>query len=185
MLHIIACLCNGAKFDNMAKPVKEWVVKGDPTDMALLCFAENLQGNGYRMMSEKEREMGLIERYRKLFEVPFNLRKKWMMSIIHDTTVSPMLSTFLSSSKDAEKIEEEFVYKDGIDDGMSGEGTFMLVKGAPDILFPSCGSIMRADGCEVAFGDVERERLGMIQSEWSGNGQRVLALWVILSSLDC
>lgn len=169
----------------MAKPIEEWVVKGDLTDMVLLRFAENLQGNGYGMMLEKEREMGLIECYRKLFKVPFNSRNKWMMLIVRNTTISPTSSTFLLSSKDAEKIKEEFVYEDGIDDRTSGEGTFMLVKGAPNILFPLCGSVMRADGCEVVFGDVERERLGMIQSEWSRNGQRVLALWVILSSLDC
>ncbi|KIM59522.1 hypothetical protein SCLCIDRAFT_1217646 [Scleroderma citrinum Foug A] len=169
-LHLIARLCNGAKFDNapgnMAKPVGERVVKGDPTDTALLRLAENMQGQDY----EHEKDGGLLDRYRKLFEVPFNSRNKWMMSIVRDTTVS---STPLSSSTDGEKRTDE-IYEDSVP--TSGEGTWMLVKGAPDILFPSCGSVMCADGTEVAFGDVERERLGMIQSEWSATGQRVLAL---------
>jgi len=167
---MIARLCNGAKFDNapgnMGKPVAERVVKGDPTDTALLRLAENMQVQGY----EDDKEIGLIERYRKLFEVPFNSRNKWMMSIVRDTTLS---STPLSSSVDAEKNAEDII-EDSVP--TSGEGTWMLVKGAPDILFPSCGSVMHADGSEVAFGDVERERLGMVQSEWSASGQRVLAL---------
>ncbi|KAL4065659.1 hypothetical protein V8B97DRAFT_1141491 [Scleroderma yunnanense] len=176
ILHAITRLCNGAKFDNapgnMEKPVHERVVKGDPTDTALLRLAENMQGNGH----ESEKEMGLIERYRKLFEVPFNSRNKWMMTIVRDTTVSPAVSTPLSSSKtdpDSEKFTDDGIY-DSVP--VSGDGTWMFVKGAPDILFPSCGSVMRADGTEVAFGDAERARLGMVQSEWSGTGQRVLAL---------
>ncbi|KAG6335104.1 hypothetical protein ID866_3993, partial [Astraeus odoratus] len=169
VLHAIARLCNGAKFDsapaNMAKLVEERAVKGDPTDTALLRFAENLSLGGLQTDGATD----AIEKYRKLFEIPFNSKNKWMMSIIRDTSASPMSPVFHSSKFDPEKHEIDT-------DQTSGEGTWMMVKGAPDILFRSCGSVMLGDGSEVPLEEQERSTLSTLQSQWSADGQRVLAL---------
>ncbi|KAH7882722.1 calcium ATPase transmembrane domain M-containing protein [Phlebopus sp. FC_14] len=54
--------------------------------------------------------------------------------------------------------------------------TWMLIKGAPDILFPSCSSVMRSNGSVIPFGNNERRSLSALQDEWSSQGQRVIAL---------
>ncbi|KAJ7470026.1 calcium ATPase transmembrane domain M-containing protein [Mycena galericulata] len=52
----------------------------------------------------------------------------------------------------------------------------MLVKGAPDILFTKCVAAMNYDGTEVPLNASVREKLFQLQSDWSSEGQRVLAL---------
>ncbi|KAH8826038.1 calcium ATPase transmembrane domain M-containing protein [Flagelloscypha sp. PMI_526] len=52
----------------------------------------------------------------------------------------------------------------------------MLVKGAPDILFPHCVSTMKSDGTVVPLEGQVRERLHQLQLDWASEGQRVLAL---------
>jgi len=52
----------------------------------------------------------------------------------------------------------------------------MLVKGAPDVLFPACGMALNADGSAVPFDNAVLRKVTSLQSEWSSQGQRVLAL---------
>ncbi|EIW79754.1 calcium ATPase transmembrane domain M-containing protein [Coniophora puteana RWD-64-598 SS2] len=54
--------------------------------------------------------------------------------------------------------------------------TFMLVKGGPDVLFGACSRVMLADGSETPLDARARQELTTLQSEWSSEGQRVLAL---------
>jgi len=52
----------------------------------------------------------------------------------------------------------------------------MLIKGAPDVLFPACTTALNADGNEVPFDSEVFRRVSALQSQWSSEGQRVLAL---------
>lgn len=71
-MHLCASLCCAASFDpsTMHLPIAERGIRGDGTDGAVLKFAESL---------------GSVERIRedhdKLFELPFNSKNKWMMTI--------------------------------------------------------------------------------------------------------
>jgi sodium/potassium-transporting ATPase subunit alpha len=52
----------------------------------------------------------------------------------------------------------------------------MLIKGAPDVLFPACNSALNADGSAVPFDNNILRNVSTLQSDWSSQGQRVLAL---------
>ena len=58
----------------------------------------------------------------------------------------------------------------------------MLIKGAPDVLFPSATSILNAEGKPVPFDSAHQSRLSQLQHKWSSEGQRVIA--VCKRSLD-
>ncbi|KAJ2638411.1 hypothetical protein GGF44_002801, partial [Coemansia sp. RSA 1694] len=71
-LYDTAALCNGSTFDSesLHLPIADRRVNGDATDTAILRFAEHL-----RPVGQAQRE------HRKLFEVPFNSKNKWMLSL--------------------------------------------------------------------------------------------------------
>ncbi|KAH0834136.1 calcium ATPase transmembrane domain M-containing protein [Lanmaoa asiatica] len=142
-MHQIARLCNAAKFDAVTidKPVEERAVKGDPTDTALLRFSEALSVSSIGIDTEK-----LLQSWTKHFEIPFNSRNKWALTV---------------AVPNSEKYEN------------SG---WMLVKGGPDVLFNSCSTVLLCDGTSIPFGPQERQRMSAIQNEWSSEGKRVLAL---------
>jgi sodium/potassium-transporting ATPase subunit alpha len=94
--------------------------------------------------------------YTKIFEIPFNSRNKWMMSVVQD---------------DTGKSEED----------ATGH-PWMLIKGAPDVLFSSSTSILDSDGKPVPFNTAHQTRLSQLQHKWSSEGQRVIA--VCKRSLD-
>ncbi|KAF8439928.1 hypothetical protein L210DRAFT_960048 [Boletus edulis BED1] len=148
-MHKITRLCNGAKFDagTADRPVAERVVKGDPTDTALLRFSEALE-----VPSLSINTPSLLDSSRRLFEIPFNSKNKWMLSVFE---VNEVVDGDISEKKGK---------------------TWMFAKGAPDILFRSCSTVMRSDGSVVPFDDSEKEQLSVLQSAWSNDGQRVLAL---------
>ncbi|KDQ61520.1 hypothetical protein JAAARDRAFT_30968 [Jaapia argillacea MUCL 33604] len=154
-LHMIARLCNGAKFDaaTAALPVEERNVKGDPTDTAVLRFAESLSIPTIGVDAQ-----AVLASHDKIFEIPFNSKNKWMLTVVRERR---------SHAHEAEGREPE---------------TWMLVKGAPDVLFPSCGNVMRADGTVVPLDQSGRRQLSILQENWSNEGQRVLALCI--RSLD-
>ena len=52
----------------------------------------------------------------------------------------------------------------------------MFVKGAPDVLFPACNDALKADGSSIPFDNDILWQVSVLQSEWSSQGQRVLAL---------
>ncbi|KAG1791622.1 uncharacterized protein BJ212DRAFT_1544992 [Suillus subaureus] len=90
----------------------------------------------------------LQQDHHKKFEIPFNSSNKWMLSVV-------------SRVNTAEK---------------NVESTWMFVKGAPDVLFPSCGSVLQSDGTVVKLRSTARQRFAMLQEDWSSRGQRVLVL---------
>ena len=52
----------------------------------------------------------------------------------------------------------------------------MLIKGAPDILFPYATSIIDSNGKSVLFNSTHQNRLTQLQHKWSSEGQRVIAV---------
>lgn len=148
-MHKITRLCNGAKFDAATadRPIAERVVKGDPTDTALLRFSEALSAPSLDINTSS-----LLDNCRRLFEIPFNSKNKWMLSV--------------------------FEVNDVVDGDISEKNsrTWVFAKGAPDILFRSCSTVMKADGSVVPFNDSAKEQLSVLQSAWSSEGQRVLAV---------
>ncbi|THH15944.1 hypothetical protein EW146_g4609 [Bondarzewia mesenterica] len=144
-LHQIARLCNGAKFDSASVhlPVEERTIKGDATDTAVLRFSETLV-----IPSLGVDTASLMDAHEKLFEIPFNSRNKWMLTVVREKHKP----------------------------SGSGPNTWMLVKGAPDVLFPTCSSVMQSDGSTLPMTPSNRNRLFALQEDWSNQGQRVLAL---------
>ncbi|KAG2078536.1 calcium ATPase transmembrane domain M-containing protein [Suillus decipiens] len=148
-LHHIARLCNGAKFDSATadRPIHERNIKGDPTDTALLRFSEALSIPALNINTS-----ALLSTWRKPFEIPFNSKNKWMLSVVQETATTKGDITEKNST------------------------TWMLVKGAPDMLVNSCTTVMRSDGSVVPFDEASRQHMSDLQSNWSNEGQRVLAL---------
>ncbi|KAJ1958605.1 hypothetical protein GGI12_004690, partial [Dipsacomyces acuminosporus] len=71
-LYDTAALCNGSSFDpsTMNLPIADRVINGDATDSSILRFAEHL-----RPVQAEQKE------YHKLFEIPFNSKNKWMLTL--------------------------------------------------------------------------------------------------------
>lgn len=152
-LHHTARLCNGAKFDSATAnlPIQERNVKGDPTDTALLRFSEALSIPALGINTPE-----LLSSWRKLFEIPFNSKNKWMLSVVQETRTTEGDITERNST------------------------AWILVKGAPDMLVKSCSTVMRSDGAIVPFDEASRQHMSDLQSNWSSEGQRVLALYALL-----
>ncbi|KAK9679329.1 hypothetical protein K7432_016317 [Basidiobolus ranarum] len=136
----VSGLCNGASFDSesMNLPVSERKTNGDATDSAILRFAED-----YRMISEHN------SKFDKLFEIPFNSKNKWML------TVAKGKST---------------------DNGFRTDKSVLMLKGAPDFILGRCTHILNFDGTESPFDEEAKNRVLRQQEDWSSNGQRVLLL---------
>ncbi|KAJ1937130.1 hypothetical protein EC988_007980, partial [Linderina pennispora] len=83
-LYDTAALCNGSSFDpaSMDKPIADRRVNGDATDSSILRFAERLQPVATAQT-----------KYAKLFEIPFNSKNKWMLSLrkLAGTPSAPVL----------------------------------------------------------------------------------------------
>jgi sodium/potassium-transporting ATPase subunit alpha len=74
-LHTIAALCNAAQFDAKTQhlPLEDRKINGDATDQSILRFAESI-----RPVIEMQ------EQWKKVYEVPFNSRNKYMLSLYSD-----------------------------------------------------------------------------------------------------
>ncbi|ORY39274.1 calcium ATPase, partial [Rhizoclosmatium globosum] len=107
MFHTIAAQCCAAEF--VDDESVHWLTEhsGDATDKAVLRFAEGLGS---------------------LYEIPFNSRNKWMMTI------------------------QRSLNKFDVFDG----ATTMFVKGAPDVIYPKITRIVNADGSISPFDDAAK-----------------------------
>jgi len=64
-----------------------------------------------------------------------------------------------------------------LESGFEDDDVLLLIKGAPDILLPNCGSTLLPDGVVVPLDDELRNRLSQVQERWASHGgQRVLLL---------
>ncbi|KAI9330674.1 calcium ATPase transmembrane domain M-containing protein [Zopfochytrium polystomum] len=84
-LCVVARLCNGARFEldkEPGVPVSERKVKGDPTDTAILRFVEELGGVAAATAAAA---------HKRMFEIPFNSKNKWMATVVSDPAGTPLL----------------------------------------------------------------------------------------------
>jgi sodium/potassium-transporting ATPase subunit alpha len=146
--HMVARLCNAAKFDQgtAASHLEERAIKGDATDTALLRFAEPLVLPAISVDTPT-----LLASYNNVFEIPFNSKNKWMLTVVREKKI-------------------------GEHDETKQPESWMLVKGAPDVLLPCCADAMNADGSLAILDQNTRQRVSKLQAEWSDTGLRVLAL---------
>jgi len=75
-LRIASALCNAAEFDasTLDRPIHLTKIYGDPTDQAILRLSETL-GSVNELRSN----------WKKLFEIPFNSKNKFMIRIMSST----------------------------------------------------------------------------------------------------
>lgn len=86
----------------------------------------------------------------EIHQIPFNSRNKWMLTM-HNS----------SSSQNSKKKPENFIF----------------VKGAPDVLIPSCTSYYSALTNDIRpLDSIAKAKLITIQEKWSRDGQRVIIL---------
>jgi sodium/potassium-transporting ATPase subunit alpha len=148
-LAIVSRFCNGAKFEGITNvSIPQRIIKGDPTDTAILRFSEGLLHKCLSLDDTADVMPLLSDEYTKLFEIPFNSRNKWMMSIVQSHTRSQS----------------------------EPSATWMLIKGAPDVLIPYSTSILDSNGRSVPFNSAHQNRLYQLQHRWSSEGQRVIAV---------
>ncbi|KAI8328575.1 hypothetical protein BC941DRAFT_444686 [Chlamydoabsidia padenii] len=143
-LHLASYCCNNASFDadSLNLPIPERKVNGDATDSAILRFAAGLGS-----LPENEQE--------RVYEIPFNSKNKWMLSMFKTTQ---LLGTLFGCAP-------------------SDSSYVVFVKGAPDILMPKCTSVLCAQTNTVMPLTPDMStRLAALQEKWARNGQRVLLL---------
>ncbi|KAJ3286152.1 hypothetical protein HDU79_006725 [Rhizoclosmatium sp. JEL0117] len=146
LFHTIAAQCCAAEFvDDESVPLADRTISGDATDKAVLRFAEGLGSVA-----------AIRNSLTKLYEIPFNSRNKWMMTI------------------------QRSLNKSDVFDG----ATTMFVKGAPDVIYPKITRIVNADGSISPFDDAAKARVNAQQLKWAGEGKRVLGFAYKALKLD-
>ena len=96
--------------------------------------------------------MSRTEGFKAVHTVPFNSKNKWMVAIVRAPTA------------------EANIFAPGEDLPV------LLIKGAPDVLFPSCSSYLAPDGQVNPLEEASRAVFAAIQEDWASRGQRVLLL---------
>ncbi|KAI9281009.1 hypothetical protein BC943DRAFT_310639 [Umbelopsis sp. AD052] len=146
-LHLAAQFCNNSTFDasTLSLPISDRLINGDATDAAILRLSAEL-GN----TEEESKE------FIRTFEIPFNSKNKWML-------------TMYQAAENSDAMGQLF--------GGSGKQSLVFVKGAPDILLPKCTSVLSSATNTVKPLTAEViTRLNATQESWAGKGQRVLLL---------
>lgn len=159
-IQLASALCNGSSFDSTTLHMEaaQRTVFGDATDSAILRFAESLDPSN-----------ATVETIRadteKMFEIPFNSKNKWMMSIFRPLKKS--MADALSTASTT----------------ITSDDYVLFCKGAPDVILSKCTKILLTDGIETELNDKRSELLLNIQTKWASEGKRVLLLTrrVILS----
>ncbi|KAF8888462.1 calcium ATPase transmembrane domain M-containing protein [Gymnopilus junonius] len=154
-LALIARFCNGAKFEGDMDGLSVSPTCLSRAILRILLFFDSPEESLHRCFSMDQSAdvlTTLLETNKKIFEIPFNSRNKWMMSLVREDTKS------------------------------GSPEPWMLIKGAPDILFPSVSFILDSTGAAVPFHADHQSRLSQLQHQWSSEGQRVIA--VCKRSLD-
>ncbi|CEP09916.1 hypothetical protein [Parasitella parasitica] len=154
-LHLASYLCNNATFCPLTaatmeqQSVRERPVNGDATDSAILRFAAELGD------AEKD-----LSQFKRTFEIPFNSKNKWMLTMYQA----------VDSSSTSSAMESVYGRSDNNE-------SLVFVKGAPDILLPKCTSVLSAkSNTIVSLSPEVADGLKTLQEKWASNGQRVLVL---------
>ncbi|PWY98405.1 putative K, P-type ATPase [Testicularia cyperi] len=134
-------ICNDAFFDDKDEHTEasQRKVQGNATDAAVL-----------RLASELPEVEKVKNAHRRIFDIPFNSKNKFMLTVVRAA----------DASEDSSTASDE-----------------LLVKGAPDVLLPRCSSYISAvDGTVKTFDDGARARLVGMQESWARRGERVIML---------
>ncbi|KAL6705838.1 hypothetical protein ACN47E_006298 [Coniothyrium glycines] len=137
-LRILGGLCNSGEFDaaTMHLPIAERKINGDATDQAVLRLSESLGS-----VAELRRD------WKKVFEIAFNSKNKFMIRLMTPATLTP-----------------------------TDNNTTLMIKGAPDILLPRCELLLNDKGDSVPLTDAQRMRIENVKDNWSRQGKRVILL---------
>ncbi|KAI7904029.1 uncharacterized protein BX663DRAFT_485506 [Cokeromyces recurvatus] len=160
-LQLEAALCNGSSYDSATSDleVSKRTVFGDATDCAILNFAENLSFNASHAIRTVDRLRNDTE---KIFEIPFNSKNKWMLTICRPNVES--IANSLSTSDISVDINDWVLF----------------CKGAPDVILSKCSKILVSDDDstikEKELTNKQTELLLRLQSKWANKGKRVLLL---------
>ncbi|KDQ14226.1 hypothetical protein BOTBODRAFT_55652 [Botryobasidium botryosum FD-172 SS1] len=153
-LGVIAGICNAATFDptTVNEPLALRKILGDATDSAILRFAES------QMPVEEGRAL-----WSEVFKMNFNSKTKFMLK----------LSKLSTETRSAGARPAPIASWDGFE-----EDDFLLtVKGAPDVLYQRCSSVLDpAGGPPVPLTDDTMRRIVGVQEAWAAQGRRVLLL---------
>lgn len=145
-LHLAATLCNNAAYDQstLDLPIAERKVNGDATDSAILRFGSEL--------GDAEEDLA---QFNRAFEIPFNSKNKWMLTMYQAGEKPEVMERIYGSSKQS----------------------LMFVKGAPDVLLSKCTSVLSAAKNTVnPLGQDTINQLNTLQENWANKGQRVLMI---------
>jgi sodium/potassium-transporting ATPase subunit alpha len=148
-LHRASVLCNDARFDvlSMDRPVLDRDIQGNATDGAALKFAE---------LAREGLGITINDAYPRVFQIPFNSKNKWMLTLHKSTGDSTCLD---------------------VDPAKDSPSFLMLVKGAPDVLRPYCTAYWSyASNSIQPFDAVAQEQFATLQESLSRNGERVILL---------
>lgn len=153
----VAGLCNAAVFeDNNADgtmPSLNHSIIGDATDSACLRFADSTVG-----VQESKCGWNVVQ------QLSFNSKNKFALRLVEasgnikDTERALGKQSHDSSSFDA---DQHFV---------------VLVKGAPDVLFPRCMMTLDASGEVLALTSARLSNLLSLQNAWASQGMRVIMM---------
>ncbi|KAF2643261.1 calcium ATPase [Massarina eburnea CBS 473.64] len=137
-VHLLSGLCNSAEFDHATihLPIHERKINGDATDQAVLRLSESL-GSVTQLRQD----------WRKVFEIGFNSKNKFMIRIM----APAMQST-------------------------SNNSAILMIKGAPDILLPRCNTLVGDHGETLPLTEAQTARIEQIKDDWSRQGKRVILI---------
>ncbi|KAK9358867.1 hypothetical protein V1504DRAFT_477581 [Lipomyces starkeyi] len=150
-LQSVASLCNVGEFDvtTSSLPLEQRKINGDATDQAVLRFAETLGSVA------EARAMWI-----KQFELPFNSKNKFMMSVFSLGKSMGQDTTLTASESDA----------------FAGDKLLLTIKGAPDILVTRCDKYINPDGLSCPLDSNTRAVIENVKNKWSREGKRVILL---------
>ncbi|CAO2657571.1 Nn.00g036970.m01.CDS01 [Neocucurbitaria sp. VM-36] len=137
-IRILGGLCNSGEFDaaTMHLPISDRRINGDATDQAVLRLSESLGS-----VAELRRD------WKKVFEIAFNSKNKFMIRLMTPSNQSP-----------------------------TSNNTTLMIKGAPDILLPRCDLLLNDKGDAVPLTEAQRLRIESVKDDWSRQGKRVILL---------
>ncbi|KAG9084052.1 hypothetical protein FRC06_004254, partial [Ceratobasidium sp. 370] len=148
----IAAICNSANFEagTEGQPTSIRKIIGDATDSAILKFAHTMRP------VETSRAV-----WDDVFKMNFSSKTKFMLKLskLVDTT-TPFPAPLVNS------------------DNFDPSTDYLLtVKGAPDVLFPRCSSVLSPSSGEVLeLTSNHLARVVALQTQWAARGRRVLML---------
>jgi sodium/potassium-transporting ATPase subunit alpha len=149
MLHATASLTCVATFDatTSSLPLSERKMFGDATDCAVLRFCETIAPIAT-----------IREHWTKVHEVPFNSKNKFMLRLSKANSMGALFQAITTAEQDE----------------TSAQDLLLTLKGAPDVLMPSCSRVLLPDGEIVPLTAEYKSMLNEMQEKWSATGLRVL-----------